>query len=601
MNRHSAGLEHAFRLLQQQRLVEAQAACSAVLARAPLNPEALHLLGLIRKQMGDAAGAEKLLRQSIDLQPRRAEFRANLGNLLRARGDLAAARDSYRRALELDPRHSQARVGLIRTLNDLGEHAAAETESRKGLSANGKDAQLWSSLAISLRAQGKRAEAEEAYRRAITLKPDHAIAHHNLGALLAEMDRAEEALQALDRAEALGLKSREVALNRGHALLKLYRLPEAEAAYAQAVALDPLDVEAHRNLARLRFMIGDPAFARDLDAVVARRPDAIALRMLFAETLRDIGELQRAENVLRDVLRGQGASPHVRAALATVLLDAGRAVEAREEAAAAVAAFPAHPAIVENLVVAQLMLGEADEALPWIRKFRQSLPNEQRWIAYEATAERLRGGALYNELYDYDAFVRCYELEPPPGWSSIREFNADLQQVLAARHRFAHHPLHQSLRHGSQTARSLIADEDPLIRKILAAFAEPLAEYARVIGQGSAHPLTSRNSGQPIIDRCWSVQLRQCGFHLNHIHPEGWISSAYYVEVPPETQDANASAGWIKFGEPKLPTPGCVPERQLQPRPGCLVLFPSYMWHGTNPIQGTETRTTIAFDAVPGR
>jgi hypothetical protein len=29
-------------------------------------------------------------------------------------------------------------------------------------------------------------------------------------------------------------------------------------------------------------------------------------------------------------------------------------------------------------------------------------------------------------------------------------------------------------------------------------------------------------------------------------------------------------------------------------------LFPSYMWHGTNPIHGPQVRTTIAFDALPG-
>jgi hypothetical protein len=31
------------------------------------------------------------------------------------------------------------------------------------------------------------------------------------------------------------------------------------------------------------------------------------------------------------------------------------------------------------------------------------------------------------------------------------------------------------------------------------------------------------------------------------------------------------------------------------------VLFPSYMWHGTIAFRGEASRTTIAFDAVPGR
>ncbi len=31
---------------------------------------------------------------------------------------------------------------------------------------------------------------------------------------------------------------------------------------------------------------------------------------------------------------------------------------------------------------------------------------------------------------------------------------------------------------------------------------------------------------------------------------------------------------------------------------GTLVLFPSYLWHGTMPISGDEPRMTVAYDAV---
>jgi hypothetical protein len=93
--------------------------------------------------------------------------------------------------------------------------------------------------------------------------------------------------------------------------------------------------------------------------------------------------------------------------------------------------------------------------------------------------------------------------------------------------------------------------------------------------------------------------MRRGGFHLNHVHPLGWLSSAYYVSVPAEVEDASARSGWIKFGEPRFPMPGATAGLFVQPKPGRLVLFPSYMWHGTNAIQGDEPRTSIAFDAVP--
>ena len=97
------------------------------------------------------------------------------------------------------------------------------------------------------------------------------------------------------------------------------------------------------------------------------------------------------------------------------------------------------------------------------------------------------------------------------------------------------------------------------------------------------------------------MRLKRNGFHTNHIHPDGMLSSAYYVEIPSETEDQSLKSGWIKFGEPRLRIPGHGPERQIQPKPGRLVLFPSYMWHGTNPIYGSEARMCIAFDVRPTR
>jgi hypothetical protein len=179
----------------------------------------------------------------------------------------------------------------------------------------------------------------------------------------------------------------------------------------------------------------------------------------------------------------------------------------------------------------------------------------------------------------------------------VDDLNAALMGALASRHRFVAHPLDQSLRHGSQTVRSLRTDPNPAIRAALVAFEQALARYTSELAGGEAHPFTSHNRHMVAITGCWSVRLNRDGFHLNHVHPEGWISSAYYVCVPQESKDSVAKSGWLKFGEPRFPVPGCGPERFVQPRTGTLVLFPSYMWHGTNPIREDQPRICIAFDA----
>ncbi len=589
----------AYDFLRNGRLGDAEQRCRAVLARRPREAGALHLLGLIRKAAGDLADAEWLLRQSIKLLPGRAEFRANLGNLLRGAGRLEEALQCYREALASDRQHHPARLGLARTLSDLGRYSAAEAECRVLVAADGNNPQCWTALAMTLRAQHRLAEAEAAYRKSIELAPEYGPAHLNLGSLLSQRDRPEDALDALERARAAGIGGAPLAFNRGRALLQLYRLDEAEQAFVEAVAHAPADLETQLSLARLRFMRGDPEFARDIAAAAGAARDDAGMQMLFADVLRRTGALQASEAVIRDLQRRKGSVPEIQSALATVLQEAGRLEEAELEARAAAAGRPEEPGIIENLVAILLARGDAQAAAWFIRARREAQPDEQRWIAYEATAARLAGAPLYRELYDYARYVRSYELEPPAGWSSMQELNTSLALALTARHRFKAHPFDQSLRHGSQTAHNLLAESDLAIQAVLNAFEGPIESYRRSVGHDPHHPLSRRNRGSAVLSGAWSVQLHRGGYHVNHLHPEGWISSAYYVAVPHEVQDPELKSGWIKFGETRLPVPGAHAEHHVQPRAGLLVLFPSYMWHGTNAIHGSEPRLTIAFDAVP--
>ncbi|HWJ38338.1 MAG TPA: putative 2OG-Fe(II) oxygenase, partial [Sphingomicrobium sp.] len=58
-------------------------------------------------------------------------------------------------------------------------------------------------------------------------------------------------------------------------------------------------------------------------------------------------------------------------------------------------------------------------------------------------------------------------------------------------------------------------------------------------------------------------------------------------------------AGWFTLGEPqeelKIPLEQ---RRKIQHHAGHLVLFPSWMWHGTVPFSKGE-RLTVAFDVSP--
>jgi Flp pilus assembly protein TadD len=587
-------------MLERGQLEEATAACLAVLAAAPENATATHLLGLARARTGSPAHAEQLLRRSIELEPANVQFQVNLGNFLRRAGRFSEAEGVYRAVLVQLPGARKARHQLSLTLDDLGRRAEAESEARRLASEQPRDAEAWSLLGYLLANQSRLFEAESAYRRALELTPTYGLAHHNLGSLLMQMERAEEALASLERAQALGVPEFELRFARACSLMLLYRLDEAEQEYARAVAERPRHVDAQTNLARLRFMRSDPFFTRSLEEALRAAPQDLALTSALAHVLFRAGRHEQAEARLRDALKTHGPLPQVRTQLAYVLLELGRLKEAETEALEAATAEPRNAGAVDSLVTVLLARARPEEALRFILTKRAQEPTVQNWIAHEAVAARLLGKPQYRELFDYQRLVRVYRPEPPPGFASMHELNAALIEVLRSRHLFATHPLEQSLRHGSQTTRNLVADPDPVIQAALHSFSGAIQRYVEEVGSHPAHPFMQRNRGTARLAEAWSAQLRRDGFHVNHVHPKGWISSAYYVAVPPEVQDGQLRSGWLKFGEPRYPVPSVGADFMVQPDAGMLVLFPSYLWHGTTPIQGETPRTTIAFDALPG-
>jgi hypothetical protein len=312
--------------------------------------------------------------------------------------------------------------------------------------------------------------------------------------------------------------------------------------------------------------------------------------------LRLAGLPEPAEALLREALvPGQS---YVLAWLSVLLDEMGRLDEALVMHAQVVRDYPREWNPRLNRAHTLMRLGRSQEALTDLAQVRAARPLDQMALAYETMALRQLGDPRYRWLCNYERDVRIYDLAPPPGYADIAAFNRALAASLRGRQKLAAHPLDQTLRGGSQTSQDLRFSDDPVIRAYLAALDGPIGAYITAMDPDPRHPLGSRRSSGHKLAGCWSVLLRPHGFHVNHVHSEGWISSAYYVSLPAGMGGAGQE-GWIKFGEPRWPIPGCDVERLVEPKEGRLVLFPSYMWHGTVPFVSGE-RLTAPFDVVPG-
>jgi tetratricopeptide (TPR) repeat protein len=230
------------------RLERAEAAYRQALAAAPADPEALQLLGALRRQQGRPQEAIELIGRSLALAPRQPDVLCNLGGALRDVGRRHEALAAYRQAILLAPLHPEAHRLSARLLADLGRHEAAAAAYRQALAIRPGLADGHAALAAILRDLGQLEAAAASLRQAIALDPTVADWHWNLGLALGALERIADAVPCLERALALAPPTPIRERSLGAALARLGRHREAVAAFRRALALDPDDAAAHGGL-----------------------------------------------------------------------------------------------------------------------------------------------------------------------------------------------------------------------------------------------------------------------------------------------------------------------------------------------------------------
>jgi tetratricopeptide (TPR) repeat protein len=507
-------------------------------------------------------------------------------------------------------------------------HVMSE-KPHEGLPANGTDVRL--QLIVSLAAGGDFAAAVAAAKKLA----DKAVARDAwrlLSEMNANLQRWDEAVSHIENALQNDPDSRQLRLARAflleqqgndptaltefellarasadppqllvHLAAQLTsagRMDEAESILVQALLRSPADAALHRQLALLRWQRGAGLDAlRELLGAIERQPRELQLRLVAAELLRNAGAAGQALALLEGGLVLAPDSATFRTSIGVLLEGMDRLDEALPQLREAQRRAPHSVAARRNLVSALLRTGAVLEARGICDELLTRFPEDQLLIAQRATALRLLGDVEYRRLYDYPRLVKSYALRPAAPFANLAEFNAAFARELAPLHRAVQHPLDQSLRGGSQTERHLPRD-NAVVAAFFAMLDAPIRDYLDGLRADDSHPLDRRRRAGYRIAGSWSVQLRPGGFHLDHVHPRGWLSSAYYVALP-EASAPGTRGGWLKFGEAGTRIDGCTAEHFVEPAAGMLVLFPSYLWHGTVPFATGGTRLTAAFDVVP--
>ncbi len=600
---------HAF---QAGQLDEAQALLQRLLARQPSHPDALHVLAAVQQARGQHDAAADSLQRSLALAPGNAHGWSRLADIRESQGLPVEALECLERACRLLPTLATAQYNRARLLQVAGRAADALAAVSVAL-AQSQGTRL-EVQALQLRALleqdlGRFEEALHTLDEALVRAPGSAALHHNRGVVLLHLDRADASLQAHDEALRLGVDAADAHYNRANTLQALGRGPEAAEAYRQALRRQPVHAMALLDLARLRWRMGHAGFADELDAAIQQAPDsALPLGIKGRLLIRAERPDEAAELFARAVTLPDATAGHFDG-LGLALSRIGRHDEALQAHREAVRRAPDAAGGHTNLAAALLRAGQVADAAGAAATATQLAPDDQDAWSLQWAAWRAAGDPRADWLADMEHGVGIYDLGSPDDVADLTDFHRTLEATLLQWHADAAAPLDQTLRQGTQTHGNLFARTHPAVQA-LRRLLEPAVQghVDKLVARATAmpgHPLYRRARPAWRFTDSWSSRLSRGGFHTRHVHPHGWLSSVYYIALPPSVAGADQSPahrpGWLEFGQPDFQVGGQdLPAlTAVQPRVGRLVLFPSYLWHGTRPFHDEATRLTVAFDAVP--
>lgn len=557
-------LQNIYQLYQNGAHVDAELGVRSLLDQYPNNSDVLRLGALTALRLNQIVTASARHEKAAQLCEITAEMENTRGNILKAAGEWAQAERSYLKAIALDKDYEPVRSNLIDLLIVSGQVKRANVEIEKQIKLHGESDFLSLARTSALIEMGEYVEALVWVNKVSSAYDADRIAQLKVK-IFFYLGKYEDMLAVLET----------MSITFAH-------FPES---FALAVNAHAMQDDWNAGLEVIR------SFTERADA----SPKLMAKSV---ELLERGGLATDAEKIRQLAERKFDEDADVLCVRAKALIKQDKFTEGCEIYRQALNSRPGDYSLILGYAQACLSAGQYELCQQLIQGAFQQAPNSQFLFALAATLQRKRG-EQYQTFYDYDKFIKVYDLSPPEGYDTMDEFNTALKNALKAQHNFKAEPLNQSLRKGIQTEKDLSLVDDPVLRSFFNMIDNPITDYMEKIGFDHQHPLKRRNTKKYRINGAWSVKLSAGGHHVNHVHPMGWISSSYYVDVPDVAKYSNEKQGWIKFGEPEIPGLNLEAEKFIEPKAGRLVLFPSYMWHGTIPFSGNQSRLTLPFDVVP--
>ena len=540
-------------------------------------------------QGGDRAGARAILADALGEYPNEARLWHGAGKMLLELGQAEEAARHFGKAFELEPGQFDFAVDQAIALSAAARHHAALAVLAKVELQGAGYAHYCSTRANAERGAGNAAAAAKWYDRALTIEPARPKALHGRASVALERGEAD-ALARFERALQGDPGNPFLWLGRAQALDVEGRIDEARAIAEQLAQQAPSWLEGLKFLSQLRLAAGEKDFTAPYREAAKRAPQDPNIPTDHCAKLASLDHAAEAADVAAEARQRFPDMPYF------AFLEAVHAGSAGDDDRA-------------EAIFAELVYDTTEryvhEARHWIRRGDASRADALLDRAIAAAPWDIGAWALRGFVWRMLDDARGAWLHEQAGLVQLvplRNADSVLAEVIPALHKLhdgSAFPLGQSLRGGTQTRGRLFDRAEPEIATLHQAIQATLEDYrAALPPRDDTHPLLRHREAPWRITGSWSVRLTGGGdYHTAHIHPEGIVSSALYLQLPPDAGSGEAN-GWLEIGRPPPDLRlDLEPLRTIEPRLGHLALFPSTLYHGTTPF-GEAQRMTVAFDVT---
>jgi len=347
----------------------------------------------------------------------------------------------------------------------------------------------------------------------------------------------------------------------------------------------PQWADGQRSLAALLWELGSTSdYAASFKSAVHDHPGNAELWNAYLQTLAGVGDHAAAAAAAAEARR------YFKDPVLTLIEANNRGMVGEHDAVETLlATVPASGGRDEVEVRHRIRLGEWDTASELVDRLVSAQGSDVGSWALAEVVWRKTSDSRWEWLAGASEFIAKKGLSYSAGELDV------LAATLKTLHSHRRQPVGQSIRGGTQTRGRLLDRQDEVLSGLRKRLEEAVDDYREKLPSSDPmHPLLRHRDRDLKIEGSWSVRLSSAGFHVPHFHFAGVLSSAFYVRVPP--LDGSTQEGWLELGRPPPDLQmDLEPLVTIEPEPGSLVLFPSYLYHGTRPFSAGE-RLSVAFD-----